>query len=245
MQTTTEMRRRAAIAAFVAALALPGTGHAGAPAASTAPAAPAPQVAPAAPLPPPAPQASPAPGATAAPAALCAAAPQAAEVRRLLAEPRANYWGVAGKLGTSEAAVLSAVAAERGAATAGDAFLPVWESLRAWPEAVAIVMKGGHVFEVHGKIAAGEPSKVSRYFNLQGHEGLSGHLRPDLVAGIYAVELPGRTGPEYGIAFADESGGVAFVVYAPAGDEFTAEGLKAWQATRELIASRAPLCTAS
>jgi putative heme iron utilization protein len=242
MKKTTKMRLRAAVAALVAAFAVPGTGHAGAPAAATAAAAPAAPPAPPAPLPP---QASAAPAATAAPAALCVTASQAAEVRRLLAEPRANYWGVAGKLSISEAAVLSAVAAERGAATAGDAFLPVWESLRAWPEAVAIVMKGGHVFEVHGKIAAGEPSKVSRYFNLQGHEGLSGHLRPDLVAGIYAVELPGRTGPEYGIAFADESGGVAFVVYAPAGDEFTAEGLKAWQATRELIASRAPLCTAS
>jgi putative heme iron utilization protein len=208
MQKTTETRLHAAVVTIAAALALPGTGHA------------------------------------TAPAALCVAAPQAAEVRRLLAEPRANFWSVAGKLGTSEAAVLSAVAAERGAATSGDAFLPVWESLRAWPEAVAIVMKGGHVFEVHGKIAAGEPSKVSRYFNLQGHDGLSGHLRPDLVAGIYAVELPGRNGPEYGIAFTDEAGGVAFVVYVPAGDEFTPEGLKAWQATRALIASRAPLCAA-
>jgi putative heme iron utilization protein len=178
------------------------------------------------------------------PSALCAAAPQAADARRLLAEPRANFWGVAGKLGASEAAVLSAVAAERGAATSGDAFLQVWESLRTWPEAVTIVMKGGHVFEVHGKVAAGEPSKVSRYFNLQGHEGLSGHLRPDLVAGIYAVELPGRNGPEYGIAFADATGSVAFAVYVPAGDEFTPEGLKAWQATRALIASRPPLCAA-
>lgn len=181
-------------------------------------------------------------GHAAEPSALCAAAPIAADARRLLAEPRANYWGVAGKLGASEAVVLSAVAAERGAATNGDAFLPVWESLRTWPEAVAIVMKGGHVFEVHGRIAAGEPSKVSKYFNLQGHEGLAGHLRPDLVAAIYAVELPGRTGPEYGIAFADAAGGVAFTVYVPAGDEFTPEGLKAWQATRALIAASPPLC---
>ena len=179
---------------------------------------------------------------TAEPAPLCAPASVAAEARRLLAEPRANYWGVATKLATSEAAVLGAVAAERGAATVGDAFLAVWESLRTWPEAVAIVMKGGHVFEVHGKIAAGEPSKVSKYFNLQGHEGLSGHLRPDLVAAIYAIELPGRNGPEYGIAFADAAGSVAFAVYVPAGDEFTPEGLKAWQATRALIAARPPLC---
>jgi putative heme iron utilization protein len=177
-------------------------------------------------------------------AALCAPAPLAADARRALAEPRANFWGVAAKLVATEAAVLSAVAAERGAATAGEAFLPVWASLRAWPEAVAIVLKGGHVFEVHGRIAAGEPSTVSRYFNLQGHEGLSGHLRPDLVAGIYAVELPGRNGPEYGIAFADASGSVAFTVYVPAGDEFTPAGLQAWQATRALIAARPPLCPA-
>jgi putative heme iron utilization protein len=178
------------------------------------------------------------------PSALCAAAPVAADARRLLTEPRANYWGVAAKLGTTEAAVLSAVAAERGAATAGGAFVQVWESLRTWPEAVAIVMKGGHVFEVHGRIAAGEPSKTSRYFNLQGHDGLAGHLRPDLVAGIYAVELPGRNGPEYGVAFADATGSVAFAVYVPAGDEFTPEGLKAWQRTRALLASSPPLCPA-
>jgi putative heme iron utilization protein len=228
MQNTMEKRCRAAIVTIAAATALPGSGHAAAPVAA-APVAAAPAAA----------------TTPAGPAALCAAASQAADARRLLAEPRANFWTVAGRVGTSEAAVLSAVAAERGAATAGDGFLKVWESLRAWPEAVAIVMKGGHVFEVHGRIAAGEPSKVSHYFNLQGHEGLSGHLRPDLVAGIYAVELPGRNGPEYGIAFADEAGGIAFAVYVPAGDEFTPGGLEAWQATRALIASRAPLCPAS
>jgi hypothetical protein len=33
-------------------------------------------------------------------------------------------------------------------------------------------------------------------------------------------------------------------VYVPAGDEATPEGLKAWQATRALIAAAPPLCTA-
>jgi putative heme iron utilization protein len=177
-------------------------------------------------------------------AALCADAAQAADVREQFAEPRANFWTIAARLGLTEAAVLSTVAAERGAATRGEAFATVWESLRTWPEAVAIVLKDGHVFEVHGRIAAGEPSKTSRYFNLQGHDGLAGHLRPDLIAGIYAVELPGRTGPEYGVAFADASGSVSFTVYVPAGDEATPEGRAAWQRTRELIGRLPALCAA-
>jgi putative heme iron utilization protein len=173
---------------------------------------------------------------------LCASAAEAGDVQQRLAAPRANYWSVAAALNVSEAAVLSAVAAARGAATSGSAFREVWESMRAWPEAVSIVMKDGHVFEVHGRVTPGEPSAQSRYFNLKGHDGLSGHLRPDLVAGIYAVELPGRTGPEFGVAFASSTGSVSFAVYVPAGDEATPEGRRAWEATKALIARLPALC---
>jgi putative heme iron utilization protein len=176
--------------------------------------------------------------------ALCATAAQADAIPGLLAQPRANYWGVATTLGTTEAAVLAGVAARTGAATDGAAFVRVWESLRTWREAVTIVMKGGHVLEVHGRVNEGVPSTQSRYFNLKGHDGVSGHLRPDLVAGIYAVTLPGRNGPEYGIAFADGAGSVAFAVYLPAGEDARAGDLASWQATRDVIAAAAPLCGA-
>lgn len=177
--------------------------------------------------------------------ALCATPAQAAESRRLLGEPRANYWGVAEKLGTTEAAVLSAVAAERGAATSGAAFARVWESVRGWRDAVTLVMKSGHVFEIHGAVNEGSRSTQSRYFNLRGEAGLTGHLRPDRIAAIYAVDLPGRNGREYGVAFADATGTVAFAIYLPAGDDARADDLKSWEATRALIGAQAPLCPPS
>jgi len=131
--------------------------------------------------------------------------------------------------------------------TSGEHFLQVWDSMQAWDAAVFIVMKGGNVFETRGKILAGEKSQRSNYFNLDEGAGMSGHLRPDLVSSIYAMELPGRQpgGETLGIVFYDASGENIFGVYATEAGEgaIVPPPLKAqFEKTRALISSLPRVC---
>jgi putative heme utilization carrier protein HutX len=176
---------------------------------------------------------------------LCANPAQVKAIREKFGEARRNAVEQLGKdLGLSEAAVVGALPADRALGVVGAEFRPIWESLRSWPDAVVLIRKGGQVFEVHGPIHAGEPSKVSQYFNLDpAGPGLSGHLRPDLVTAIYAVKLPGREQDERGVLFFDAVGEVLFAVYVPAehatpGDD----GIKAFEATRLLMQDMQPSC---
>jgi putative heme iron utilization protein len=120
--------------------------------------------------------------------------------------------------------------------------------MMAWDSPVTIVIKSGSVIEIRGKIAQGTPSKVSHYFNVdESGPGLSGHLRPDLVTAIYAVELPTRAAnaPLRGILFFDGAGETIFGVFA-AGE---GEGMPApaalvaqFEKTRALIKSMPRVC---
>lgn len=144
---------------------------------------------------------------------------------------------VARREGVTEAQLLSALPAELSVGADGGVFYQVWQSLQAWPESLTLIERSGQLFEVLGRIPAGSPSEVSRFFNLgdESH-GLSGHLRPDLIAALYVTELPGRGRTEYGVQFIDTEGRVAFGVYVP--NEQAAAGnetMDAFQATRRLV----------
>jgi len=148
---------------------------------------------------------------------LCADAQQRKVIQERFKTPERNLVDTLRKeLGLSESAILSGLPEERAVGVPGSQFHAVWALLQSWSDAVVTIRSGGHVLEVHGPIHAGEPSKVSKYFNLapQGR-GLSGHLRPDLVSAIYAVKLPGRGGDEHGVIFYDSAGDAAFGVYVP------------------------------
>lgn len=122
----------------------------------------------------------------------------------------------AASLAMPEAVILSGLGAERAHGVSGKYFTQIWKMLESWQTAVVVVMKGGHVFETHGPIQAGEPSKRSQFFNLHGHQdGMSGHLRPDLISAIYAVRLSTADDTLRGILFYDAQGDVAFGVYVP------------------------------
>jgi len=175
---------------------------------------------------------------------LCATADQAAKVREAYATPPASpTFMAAGRLGVTEAVVLSALAGKATTGTTGAAFHPVWESLQAWEDATAVVVKGGNVIEVRGRIPAGEPSAKSQFFNLkQEGAGLGGHLRPDLVGAIYAVELQSAQGPMRGINFVDVAGESLFGVYLPEGAGDKPELVAGFARTRDLIAGLPRVC---
>jgi len=175
---------------------------------------------------------------------LCATADQAAQVRAAYATPPASpTFMTASKLAVSEAVVLSALAGKEATGTTGAAFGPVWASLQTWNDATVVLLKGGHVVEVRGRIPPGEPSTKSQFFNLkQEGAGLGGHFRPDLMGALYAVDLAGAQGPLRGVTFVDLAGESVFGVYLPEGAAEKPELVAAFTRTRELIAGLARAC---
>lgn len=182
-------------------------------------------------------------GLTAGPS-LCATAAQSAKVREAYATPPAPpTFMAAGKLTLSEAVVLSALAGQGVTGTTGAGFAKVWASLQAWDDATVVLLKGGNVVEVRGRIPPGEPSTKSQFFNLkQDGAGLGGHFRPDLMGAIYAVELAGAQGPLRGVTFVDLAGESLFGVYLPEGAGEKPELVAAFGRTRELIAGLPRAC---
>ena len=149
---------------------------------------------------------------------MCATAAQVKQVREhYAANPGAMPAIATRELKLPDALIASALPPDQVYGTTGAGFIPVWESMMAWDSPVVIVIKSGSVIEIRGKIAEGTPSKVSNYFNVEEEGlGMGGHLRPDLMTAIYAVDLPTKAAnaPLRGILFFDGAGETVFGVYA-------------------------------
>jgi putative heme iron utilization protein len=181
------------------------------------------------------------------PAIACADASQTAVVLELFAKgPGPAPFQAAAKLAVPESVLLTGLGSPRAVGVAGSEFARIWESLTKWQNAVVLIAKAGHIFEIEGPILAGEPSKRSKFFNLShGDRGLSGHLRPDLVSAIFAIDYPGNEGQMRGIVFLDSSGESVFSVYVPHPNEKDGPPSPAnaqFEETRALIASLPRVC---
>jgi putative heme iron utilization protein len=175
---------------------------------------------------------------------LCASPEQATSVQALYAQsPVPPTFMAAGKLGIPEALVASAISGKQVVGTTGAGFEAVWKSLQEWEDATVLVLKGGQVFEVHGRIPPGDPSTKSQFFNLnETGAGLGGHLRPDLLGAIYAVDLVGAQGPVRGVTFTDAAGEGIFGVYLPEGADPKPALLAQFEKTRAVIAALPRVC---
>jgi putative heme iron utilization protein len=152
--------------------------------------------------------------ATAADAPLCATPEQAKQVQELYQKGGMLPMIANRTLKMNDAIIASALPAGQAVGTSAKNFPAIWNEL-AGMEGVTLVMKGGNVYEIRGKIPKGEPSKSSQYFNIENDVGLSGHLRPDLYGAIYALAIPGRipNSVSRGIMFVDrETGDSAFMI---------------------------------
>jgi putative heme utilization carrier protein HutX len=144
---------------------------------------------------------------------------------------------VAKELGVTEATIVQALPPQFRVAVPGSRFQEVWADLAGWDDAITAIFKGSMVFEIHGRVHAGEPSKKSNYFNLSpGAPGLSGHLRPDLVGMIAAVSRTVRGQEQNGVMFYDPAGNEVFGVYVPGeGASTDAKVKQQYLATRERL----------
>ena len=177
-------------------------------------------------------------------AALCATAEQKAQIAPLYAGTVVPPpFMAATKLGLPEGIVASALPAAQATGVSGAAFGKVWDSLQGWDQALTLVLKGANVFEIHGRIPAGVPSTKSPFFNLQSAQtGLGGHLRPDLIGAIYAVNLVGAEGPMRGVTFVDQQGEGMFGVYLPESREPSPALVAQFDKTQALMAGMPRLC---
>jgi putative heme iron utilization protein len=182
-------------------------------------------------------------------APMCATVAQAKQVQeQYAANPGAMPAVATRTLKLPDAVIASALPPDQVYGTTGAAFVPVWESMMAWDNPVTIVIKSGSVLEIRGKIAKGTPSKVSNYFNVdESGPGLGGHLRPDMVTAIYAVNLPTKTAnaPLRGILFFDGAGDTVFGVYAAGKNEGSPASpalVAQFERTRALVKSMPRIC---
>jgi putative heme iron utilization protein len=177
-------------------------------------------------------------------AALCASAEQRARIAPLYAASTVPApFMAAMKLGLPEAVVASALPVAQATGVSAAEFSKVWASLQTWDQALTLVFKGANVFEIHGRIPAGTPSTKSAFFNLQaGDTGLGGHLRPDLIGAIYAVNFMGPEGPMRGVSFMDQQGQGLFGVYLPESREPSAALIAQFDKTQALMAAMPRLC---
>jgi putative heme iron utilization protein len=152
--------------------------------------------------------------AAAADAPMCATPEQAKQIQELYKKGGMLPQIANRTLQMNEGVIASGLPAGQSFGTSGKNFPAIWNELVGM-EGVTLVMKGGNVYEIRGKIPKGEPSKSSQYFNIDNDVGLSGHLRPDLYSAIYSVaistRIPGAV--SRGIMFIDrETGDTAFMI---------------------------------
>jgi putative heme iron utilization protein len=176
--------------------------------------------------------------------ALCATAEQKALIAPLYAgSPVPAPFMAARKLGLPEAVIASALPVAQATGVSPAQFGKVWESLQGWDQALTLVLKGDNVFEIHGRIPPGAPSTRSAFFNLKaGDAGLGGHLRPDLLGAIYAVNLKGPEGPMRGVTFMDQKGEGVFGVYLPESREPSPAQVAQFDQTQALMAAMPRIC---
>lgn len=146
----------------------------------------------------------------------CASAEQSVAVQNFFVEnPGAIPVIAARRLGLPEATVVSGLASGQSVSAPGSAFADIWAAMNAWQDVTFLIMKGENVFEIKSAVGEGKPSERSNYFNIEYEHPVRGHLRPDLYASIYAIEMPGETDEETnrGVIMYDQNGDSIFGVF--------------------------------
>ncbi len=177
--------------------------------------------------------------------AACATPAQTDQVRAFYqaAETPPATFQATRPLGLPEGIIASALPPQQAMGVPGRHFRQIWASLLDWGNVTLLIMKGGNVFEIQGPVHPGKDSTTSRFFNLEyGVGGAGGHLRPDLLASIYAIAFSSSKGNMRGVAFYDAAGDSPFAVYMREEGPLEEERQAAFQKTWDLMAQMERAC---
>jgi putative heme iron utilization protein len=181
------------------------------------------------------------------PPPVCATAEHRAKAEAAMARaPTAMPPNAARGAGVPEFAYVSALPQPQRILVSGSAFPSLWQSLTTWPSAMTLIMKGPNVFEIAGRVNAGENSTRSAFFNLdKSGAGVAGHLRPDLYSAAALIALADRQGVTAirGALFYDAAGESVFGVFLPSeGAAPSPAAIEAFEATWALALSLPRVC---
>lgn len=146
---------------------------------------------------------------------LCADAPTRQLMAERISQGKGTYISNA-PAGVSEVALADAVPEDRRTGVSAQHFQQIWDLMRTWKDPSFTLKKSGSIFLIRGPLPTGAPSILgSKYFNLDlNTPRLTGHLRPDMMAVIYATKHISSEG-EFGMVSAyDEDGAEVFSVLA-------------------------------
>lgn len=175
----------------------------------------------------------------------CATPGQAQAVRdRYATTPHQPTFMAAAALELPESVVASALPPELGVGVAGSEFQQVWAAIGEWELATTLLRQGPHIFEVVSRVPAGKMSDRpgSKFFNLSHGTALNGHLRPDQVGAIYAVNLAGAEGPLRGVVFMDQAGEGVFGIFTGEGGNQPPAVAAQFDKTWALLKTLTPAC---
>lgn len=97
------------------------------------------------------------------------------------------------------------------AEVSGDRFCEILGEIASWGPVTLIVHTADGVFEFGGSLPAGSLGRG--FFNLQGKEGLSGHLRHERCRSIVFLRRPFMGKQTASIQFFNDAGGAMFKIF--------------------------------
>jgi putative heme iron utilization protein len=148
----------------------------------------------------------------------CASPDQATRVRQ-------EYLGLLGQapsvvaagLGVTEGTVLSGLPDGQSLGVAPVEFEKVWASLSEWDNAITLIKRDGHEFEIVGPVHTGRYGRDKQRFDLNPVGwGAAGHIMPSNIGAIFAVSLPTRGDAKaQGVLFLNNAGEMSFAAMVP------------------------------
>ncbi|MDX2143095.1 MAG: ChuX/HutX family heme-like substrate-binding protein [Rhodospirillaceae bacterium] len=149
---------------------------------------------------------------------------------------------VAAKLGVTEGTVLSGLSFGQSLGVAPAEFEKVWASLSEWDNAITLLKRDGHEFEIVGPVHTGRFGRDKRRFDLNPVGwGAAGHIAPSNIGAIFAVSLPTRSDAKaQGVLFLNNGGEMSFAVMVPVVGGRSSQTIakqfnETWQLMRTLV----------
>ncbi len=130
--------------------------------------------------------------------------------------PGSRPSNIGAALSLPEATVLSGLPVDQSVAVRASELALVWASLSKWTNALTLVSRDGHDFEINGPVHAGEMDDKGKFHLATIGWGAAGHLNANEIGGIFALSLPTHTNLRInGVLFTNRDGASSFAIMVP------------------------------
>lgn len=147
----------------------------------------------------------------------CAAPNQAEAIQaKYKSLPGSRPSNIGAALNLPEATVLSGLPVDQSIAVKSTELPLVWKSLSKWTNALTLISRDGHDFQVNGPVHAGELDDQGKFHLTNVGWGAAGHINSREIGGIFALSLPTHSDVRInGVLFTNLEGALSFAVMVP------------------------------